>query len=863
MPSYRHYLPTSLLILAGAIIAPVTSISAQSKPKADSITIAVASDYNRVSGVHRFLLGENYRKEWGTPVKLRIVNLATEKGGLVIEEKGGGMQTKSLRLKDKTGQEWVLRSVQKYPERVLPPQLRSGLTKAIIQDQTSTANPFASLTVPVLADALQIKHSNPEIVYIGDDPVLGKFRKDYKNAVYLFEEREPLESDNTDNTKKVQKKLREDNDVRVDQKLVLRARLLDHVLGDWDRHDDQWRWDKAKDKKETVYTPIPRDRDQVYYKTSGVLPWIVSHQWLKAKFQPYSDNVRDVGAWNFNGRNFDRYFLNELSEKDWKEQIEYVQTHLTNEVVDKAMHRMPPKVYALSGKKITKTLLARRDNLNKIGMEYYRFLSKTVDVPASEKDELIEVKMRDSGRVKLVVRNIKKDNTVGREVYERTFNPDVTDEIRVYGFGGGDKFEVTGNVKSPIKVRMIGATGSIDTFVVSKEVDNKHKLYVYDRKDETNVLPDRSLARVRTGADTTVTYFDRKNFKYDRPEPIVFARYNNDYGVILSLGYAYTKQGFRNDPYEWRQEVIANYAFGRKSFLIRYNGDFKNAIGNNDIIAHLTSRGPHNISNFFGVGNETSFNPDNNGIQLFRNQYDHIYGDVRLAHTYNKVKLSAGVTGQFYYADATENVNRYLGIYNLQNPQEQVFGTKTYAGLITGAEIDTRNNQLLTSKGVYWNTTLRGLQELSHRNQRYAQLQTEFSFFVNPDRDSVFVIATRLGGGTTLGHAEYFQQLKLGGSDNLRGFRTWRFTGKSMVYNNIEARLKVLDFNSYLFPGSLGIIGFNDVGRVWTPGEKSSQWHDGYGGGIFLVPAELLLIQATIGHSKEGKFVYVNLGYRF
>ncbi|WP_345955178.1 BamA/TamA family outer membrane protein [Mucilaginibacter sp. PAMB04168] len=863
MPSYRHYLPTSLLILAGAIIAPVTSISAQSKPKADSITIAVAPDYNRVSGVHRFLLGENYRKEWGTPVKLRIVNLATEKGGLVIEEKGGGMQTKSLRLKDKTGQEWVLRSVQKYPERVLPPQLRSGLTKAIIQDQTSTANPFASLTVPVLAEALQIKHSNPEIVYIGDDPVLGKFRKDYKNAVYLFEEREPLESDNTDNTKKVQKKLREDNDVRVDQKLVLRARLLDHVLGDWDRHDDQWRWDKAKDKKETVYTPIPRDRDQVYYKTSGVLPWIVSHQWLKAKFQPYSDNVRDVGAWNFNGRNFDRYFLNELSEKDWKEQIEYVQAHLTNEVVDKAMHRMPPKVYALSGKKITKTLLARRDNLNKIGMEYYRFLSKTVDVPASEKDELIEVKMRDSGRVKLVVRNIKKDNTVGREVYERTFNPDVTDEIRVYGFGGGDKFEVTGSVKSPIKVRMIGATGSVDTFVVSKEVDNKHKLYVYDRKDETNVLPDRSLARVRTGADTTVTYFDRKNFKYDRPEPIVFARYNNDYGVILSLGYAYTKQGFRNDPYEWRQEVIANYAFGRKSFLIRYNGDFKNAIGNNDIIAHLTSRGPHNISNFFGVGNETSFNPDNNGIQLFRNQYDHIYGDVRLAHTYNKVKLSAGVTGQFYYADATENVNRYLGIYNLQNPQEQVFGTKTYAGLITGAEIDTRNNQLLTSKGVYWNTTLRGLQELSHRNQRYAQLQTEFSFFVNPDRDSVFVIATRLGGGTTLGHAEYFQQLKLGGSDNLRGFRTWRFTGKSMVYNNIEARLKVLDFNSYLFPGSLGIIGFNDVGRVWTPGEKSSQWHDGYGGGIFLVPAELLLIQATIGHSKEGKFVYVNLGYRF
>ena len=859
MPLKKRY---SFILLSGLIITAFTT-SAQIKGKPDSITVAVAPDYNDVSGVHRILLGENYRKEWGIPVKLRIIDLSKEKGGLVIEQKGGGMQTKSLRLVDKKGQEWVLRSVQKYPERVLPPTLRSGLTKAIIQDQTSTANPFAALTVPLMSDALKIPHSNPEIVYVGDDPVLGKYSKDYKNSVFLFEEREPLESDNTDNTKKVQKKLREDNDVQFDSKLVLRARLFDQVLGDWDRHDDQWRWDKQKDGDKTMYTPIPRDRDQVYYKTSGVFPWIVAHQWLKAKFQPYGSEIRDIGAWNFNGRFFDRYFLRELNEKDWKEQIEYVQTHLTDDVINKAMHRMPAGVYALSGEKITKTLKARRDNLMKFGLEYYRFLSGQVDVPASEKNEHIEVDLKDSGRVKLTIRNIKKDNSLGREVYKRTFKPDETKEVRIYGFGGGDKFEVKGDGKSPIKVRMIGEKGSVDTFTVNKEVNNRSGLYIYDRKDETNILPGKSLAKIRTSTDTGVTYYERKNFEYDRPEPIVYARYNNDYGVILTAGYAFTKHGFRKLPYDWRQELLVNYAFGRKSFLIRYNADFKQLIGKNDLMIHVTSRGPHNISNFFGVGNNTFFEKDSEWINYFRNQYDYLYGDFRLAHTYGKVKLSAGLTGQYYHAELNENDSKYLRQYNLENPGDNVFSTKTYAGLITGAEIDTRNNQMFTTKGIYWNTTVRGLQQLNQQNHRYGELQTEFSFYTNPDHDSTFVLAARVGGGTIVGHAEYFQQLKLGGSDNLRGFRTWRFTGKSMVYNNIEARLRLFNFNSYLFPGSFGVIGFNDIGRVWTPGEKSSQWHDGYGGGFFLIPAELLLIQATMAGSKEGKFVYVNLGYRF
>ncbi len=37
-----------------------------------------------------------------------------------------------------------------------------------------------------------------------------------------------------------------------------------------------------------------------------------------------------------------------------------------------------------------------------------------------------------------------------------------------------------------------------------------------------------------------------------------------------------------------------------------------------------------------------------------------------------------------------------------------------------------------------------------------------------------------------------------------------------MLYNNTELRIKVTDFRTYLLPGAIGIIAFNDIGRVWV-----------------------------------------------
>ncbi|TDQ11328.1 BamA/TamA family outer membrane protein [Pedobacter metabolipauper] len=860
----------NLFILA-LVLFTIPAI-AQKPGSKDSITIAIGPEYDSVSKTHRLFLGESYRKIWATPIKVRIIDLQKEQGGFKIVKLGGGMQTRSLRLVDPTGKEWALRTIQKYPERGLPESLKPTIAKDIVQDQVSTNHPFAALIVPPLAEALGLAHSKPEIVYVGDDPALGEYRKDFANAAYLLEPRSPFEEE-TDNTLKVQRKIQEDNDTRADQKLMLRARLLDFVLGDWDRHEDNWRWLPQKEKGETTYIPVPRDRDKVFYKTSGLFPWVLNHQWLKSHLQPYSDNIRDVNHWNFNERFLDRYFLNELSEKDWQTEVKFVQDKLTSALINSAFRQMPDTIFKLSGPELIRSFTSRRDKLDTLALQYYRFLSIDVDVPASDKKEFFEVKYKDNGEVELTVHNINKEGKQGRKVYQRTFSPEVTREIRLFGMAGDDVFSVIGKEDSKIKVRMIGG-GDADTFEIAAGVKNKP--FIYDRSDEQNNYPDRSSAKFRLAKDTLVNRYDKNSFLYDRSGPLFSLNYNIDQGLQIAAGYVYEKQGFRKNPYASKHEFWANYSTGRKSFILDYVGDFKKAIGNNDLIIHGNLLGPNNLSNFFGIGNNSEYldidyddeeeeeeADKEDGISYYRNRYNYFNADIRISRKVtDHLRLEGGVITSIYSSTRSGNEERFFNDYNAANPEEEIFSEKYYGGLVAAWIYDTRDNAAVPSKGLYWKTSFLAQHRLDQTDDRYGSVTTEFRFYINPGKSGL-VFANRIGAGTVIGEPAFFQRMQIGGVNSLRGFNSKRFTGTTMAYHNLDMRLRLFNFTSYLVPGTVGMIAFNDVGRVWEKGEHSSRWHQGYGGGLYVMPGEVILIQASVGFSREATMPYFSVGFNF
>lgn len=191
----------------------------------DSVSITIHPNYNQVSKVPRKIFGENYRQEWATAVKLPVIRISRINGGLLPERYGGGMEAMSIRLSDKNGQEWVLRSVEKISDKLVPENLRQTFALDWADDAYSGQHSYSALMVPPLVEAAHVPHANPVIGVLEADPALGTFSTQFAGRVVLFEEREPSEA--SDNTQKMLKEIKGNYNVRLDGKETLRTRMLD------------------------------------------------------------------------------------------------------------------------------------------------------------------------------------------------------------------------------------------------------------------------------------------------------------------------------------------------------------------------------------------------------------------------------------------------------------------------------------------------------------------------------------------------------------------------------------------------------------------------------------------------------------
>src|SRR6476620_9042076 len=81
------------------------------------------------NSIKRWLIGKNYRKEWTDSIRVPILDLKNDFGGFKPEKEGGGKQTRTLHLKDGSGRDWVLRSVQKFPEKVIAPEMKGTVAE--------------------------------------------------------------------------------------------------------------------------------------------------------------------------------------------------------------------------------------------------------------------------------------------------------------------------------------------------------------------------------------------------------------------------------------------------------------------------------------------------------------------------------------------------------------------------------------------------------------------------------------------------------------------------------------------------------------------------------------------------------------
>ena len=106
-----------------------------------------------------------------------------------------------------------------------------------------------------------------------------------------------------------------------------------------------------------------------------------------------------------------------------------------------------------------------------------------------------------------------------------------------------------------------------------------------------------------------------------------------------------------------------------------------------------------------------------------------------------------------------------------------------------------------------------------------------------------------------------YERLLLGGSSNLRGFRTGTFDGDRMIVTSAELRVPI---TSVIHGAKFGVDVFTDASKAADFGTRlqDASWRRGAGAGIFMI-APLVKINLDVAHGFDGGGTRVSLGTGF
>jgi hypothetical protein len=492
---------------------------------------------------------------------------------------------------------------------------------------------------------------------------------------------------------------------------------------------------------------------------------------------------------------------------------------------------------------------------------YYRYLSNTVTIQGSKQRELFSIDGHEKGEVHVTVNELDHSGRTAAKIYERIFDPADTRELRIYGMEGNDSFLVT-ETKTPITVKIIGGPGA-DHYV---SIGDNNDIEVYDVIFEKNEITGEGGITSRFSANPLTNVYNRQQFKHDYVLPGLSLAYNIDDGVIVGGELEFFNHKFRKEPYSSRHAIGLKFATNTESYQFYYEGDFLNVRHDWDLILRANMRAPRNVTNYFGIGNNTVFDRSKpGGIEYYRTQYD--FGNFSVALRKNLqswMNADIGPVLQYYQIKTHQNAGKYVTDTVTKPSTPELFDTKYFAGAEARVLINSKNNQVLPTRGAELQMYLRQLVGLNADHNMPTQMGLDLAFFMSISSVSWAVLATRFGVGHNIGDFDFPHAQYLSGTTNLRGYRKDRFAGRSMVYNNTELRIRLHQFKTYLFPGSWGILLFNDIGRVWASGEVSKHWHDGYGGGFWVSPVHRFVLTAAVARSEEQRIMpIIGFGFQF
>jgi hypothetical protein len=875
------WLLIALVLTAMPVVARAQFAKSAPPQGARTHTIAPGPRYD-AGGFERWIYGSDYRKLWTTPIEAPVLDLDSVGGGLTPTRTGGFGQSVSLHFDGRDGRRYVVRSVDKDPTKRLLPQLKGTFVESIIQDQISALLPTGALVVDPLLEATDILHSKHHLVIIPDDPRLGEFRDEYAGMLGMLLLHPDEGADNTpgfagsrriSGTDTFLEALEDGPCDRVDAPGYLKARLVDMLIGDRDRHADQWRWASFPRDGCRTWVPIPEDRDQAFVSYDGLVMWVTRRS--RPQQIKFESKYPSIVGLTFNGWELDRELLVELEQQVWDSVAKVVQEELTDEVIEDAVRRLPPPHYKIVGEFLTEALKQRRELLAEAAIDYYRLISRWPDVKATDQDEYAELRHLDSGELEVRIGLVEVSSGQRAEPYfRRTFQPDVTKEVRLYMRGGNDQIEVLG-ASGRIGLRIDGGAGD-DRFVNTSQA-GAGKTHFYDSRGD-NQFGRGNGAKV-------------DQHEYERPPAKDLAHkyaldwggrslgfphlgYAPDPGLFMAAEYNVERYGYRKDPYRVRHRFLAGIVTNGPQPILGYEGSLRHVWPSLDLETRLAYTGILFLR-FNGLGNETEI-PGSTDFYKVQQRAAVVAPSIAFRTGGNRggkpgsgreslrqqLTIDFGLLLKYWDTPLDDNSGHFIGSFD-----PPLYGTESFGelGSQLGLVWDSRDNSGNPKRGLYLTAAAAVYPELWDVESTFGEVNGAVSVYLTPRIPTDPTLALRMGGKKVWGTPPFQEAAYLGGGGDLRGYRSSRFGGNAAVYGNAELRFAVSPFK-ILVPGTFGLFGLTDVGRVFYEGDpaNANTWHVGYGGGIWVsIIDRLQTLSVAIAKGDDLTGVYVRAGFMY
>ncbi|RNC92583.1 MAG: phosphoesterase [Allomuricauda sp.] len=829
------------------------------------------------SGFYKSVWGERYSKYYATKIKAKTVDLDTLYGGLTPIRKGGGNQSRSLRLQHADGRQFVMRALKKSAERYLQAmafqeqfiigKFEDTPIEDILEYFYTGSHPYAPFTIGRLSDAVGIYHTNPKLFYIPKQKALKGYVDEFGDELYMIEEHTSEGHDiasfgyakKLEGTNDFIEKLRKDEDYVLDATAYVRARLFDIMIGDWDRHVDQWRWAqfKGEDGKK-LFKPIPRDRDQPFsIMGDGALMKFASRTIPSLQlFEGFREEIRSVKGFTSSPKTFalDMALLSETTLNDWLEQAQYLQENLDGSIIDEAFLEFPEEVRDETVTKIKKTLLARKSKLKETAEEYYGILNKYSVVTGTDKDDHFILSELADGKLSVKAFRIK-DGELKDLFFDKAYDPAVTKEVWIYGLDDDDVFQVRSN-SGKIKVRLVGGQNND----VYKIAEGSRGIHTYDFKTKKNTYDEAFAGRSHKLNDYDTNTYQFLKIKASNNQFVPAIGANPDDGFRIGFTNTYTFNAFRQNPFTARHIINGAFYFATNGFDLGYNGEFANVVGNANLELDAKFTSPNFSRNFFGFGNDTPNFDDDLDLDFNRVKIRTIRFSPSLVwRGFLGSKFSLGAAYENY--EVEETPGRFIeGFYADQGRDNQ----QEFLGVKAEYSYSNADSEAFPTLGMAFMLQAGYTANLNDSDRAFGYIIPSLSFDYRLSSDGRLVLATKVKGHFNLSDEfEFYQAANIGANNGLRGFRFQRFNGKSSFFQNTDLRYSLRKRQAGFIPVTPGLYAGFDYGRVWLPNEDSDTWHNSIGGGFFVNGAGIVSANFGLFSSDDGLRFAFGLGFGF